>query len=296
MFAPALPPVPRRVVRPAPRLTPNPPRKPDPPPETRQASGTRPPSRLAELFAEEEAESPEEKAAAPAPPLAPQPPLPAAPPPVAAAVAVQVRRVEPTEPPPVDAPPEIVAPPIWVGVARGVAGTLAAAVLPAAVAAVRAGGTGGPAWVGELAPLPPAAVGPALAFCGTGLALFAVRPALPAPARWGATLAAGLLAGVAAKAAALGMLAGGVGPSLPLQVAVCLGVVLAATRWAPRDGAGVRGGRLAAAAGVLLCGLTFPLADGVLDQFPRHERTAAGTARAAAQWWADAAGTGLAAD
>ena len=309
-FAPTLPRTPRR--RPAPPAAPPPraPERPAPRPEAR--SEARPRSPLAELFAEEDAAD-----------LAPRPdpaPVPSAPrvavrsvpvqsvPSPPAAIAVRVRPDERPEPEtgqvetgeatgavevaPHDEPAPVerttLAEPIWVGVARGVSGVLAAGVLTGAALTWKGGTHAGPAWLAHLAPLPGAAVGPVLAYCGTALGLFAVRPALPTPARWGATLAAAAVAGVALKAAATAALADGIGPSLALHVAVCGGVALAGTRWSPA-GCPVRGGRLAPLAGVLACLLTFPLADGVPGEVPAQERTAAGAARAVTHWWIDAA-------
>ena len=316
MFAPTLPRVPRRRAGPptneAPTNEAPPPERPAAPPEPPEPrSATRPRSPLAELFAEEEAAG-----------LAPRPapaPVPSAPrvavrsvpvqsvPNPPAAIAVRVRPDERPEPgtgqvetgeaeeaDPVE--PATLAEPIWVGVARGVSGALAAGVWTGAALALKGGTDAGPAWLGHLAPLPGAAAGPVLAYCGTALALFAARPALPAPARWGATLAAAAVAGVALKAAATAALAGGFAPSLALHVAVCGGVALAGTRWSPA-GRGVRGGRLAPLAGVLVCLLTFPLADGALGNAapadaPAQKRTAAGAARAVTHWWTDAVRVG----
>ena len=263
-FAPTLPLDPprrravRREVRPAP--------PPDPAP--------RPATRFAEIFGDE-ADEPEVR-----PRPDPAPPALAAPPPEPPTPTV---RFAPAEPPAVpDEQPGRIAVPVWVQVARGIAAVLSGTV--GLAAAGRSPGFAEPFW-GDPAPLPEVAAGPLLAFCATGLGLFALRPALPGPARWGATLSAALLAGFAAKAAAVGVKADGFGPSLAMQVTVCLGVILAATRWAPRGAGPIRGGRLALLAGVAACGLGFPLADGALNDAPPADRTAAGVGRAVARWW-----------
>ena len=180
---------------------------------------------------------------------------------------------------PTDAEP--LAAPVWVSVARGVAGVLAVPAFAAAVGRAPAFAAG---WC-DLAPLPAAAGAPVFAFCGTGLVLFAVRGPLPAPARWGATLSAAVLGGLAVKATALGWRAGGVGPSLPAHLTLCLLVVLAATRWRPAGP--VRGGTFAALAGALACGLSFPLAAGALAEVPQADRTPAVAVRAVAGWWTE---------
>ena len=267
-FAPTLPldPPRRRAVRREER--------PEPPPEPEPMPAPRPASRFAEIFGDEADEPEVRPRPEPAPALAEPPPEPPAP----------TVRFAPAEPPAVpDEGPEALAVPVWVQVARGIAAVLSATA--GLAAAGRPPGFAAPLW-GDLPPLPDAAAGPLLAFCATGLGLFALRPALPGPARWGATLSAALLAGFAAKAAAVGVKADGFGPSLAMQVTVCLGVILAATRWAPRGAGPIRGGRLALLAGVSACGLGFPLADGALHDTPPADRTAAGVGRAVAGWWA----------
>ena len=242
----------------------------------------RPPSRLAEVFADEDA-----------PPPTPVPPAPAPPPPApSAAVAVRVRpapavlfeeadgdEAEPFLPPPA---------PAWLGVTRGVAAALAAGALGAAFL-----GTGG-GLVPNVAPLPAGWAGPLWAFVGTGLALFAARGPLPGPARWGAFAAAGLLAGFAAKEAVSFARADGLGPSLPLQLFACAATVAAAVRLAPPAAAPAGGaGWVAAVAGLAACGVGFPLADGALEELPPADRTPAAVAGAVAGWWAPA-GSGAA--
>ncbi|MFH5805453.1 hypothetical protein [Alienimonas sp. DA493] len=292
-FAPALPRLPRRRSVPANRDLPRsapprsaPPRS-APPPEPDPPAPPRPSSPLAELFAEEEEEEAERAAARPARrwgndrPTA-EPPRPAPAPAPTPAPAVTVRE-EPRE----DADePEVAAEPIWVGVARGVAATLAAGALTGA-ALILKGAPAGPMWLGAFAPLPDAALAPLLAFCGTGLGLFAARSNLPTPPRWGATLAAAAAAGGALKVAIAGGLADGFGPSLAWHLVICASLILAATRWSPGT-ATARAGRLAPLIGLLVCGLTFPLADGALAEIPAEQRGPAAAARAIAGWWGDA--------
>ncbi|NNJ26855.1 hypothetical protein [Alienimonas chondri] len=274
MFAPTLPPVPRRSEA---RWEPRPERPP-----------ARPPSRIAELFADEEAEA---DAASPAPErpsrtVAPQ------------AVPVTVRseprfaREEATDEATEDLRGEataspVRAEPIWVGVARGVSAALAAGAATGAVCVLRPGSQAGPGWLEHLASLPDAVVGPALAYCGTALGLFAVKAALPAPTRWGAALAALALGGVAIKAAVSDGLAEGFGPALSWQIAVCCLLALAGACWNPGTKA-VRGGRLAPLIGLLVCGLTFPLADGVLGEANPEDRSPQVAARAVMGWWGEA--------
>ena len=256
------PPAPRRPVAPDPALEP----RPAPP---------RPASRLAELFAEEDQDRQEPRAIpVTVRPETTRPNSPAAAVPPATAPVEE----EPAEPIHHDPP----AAPVWLGVARGVAAVLAAA----AFAAASGRGSGG--LLPEADPLPAAWAGPLLAFCGTGLALFVLRPSLPGPVRWGATVGAGSLAGLAAKGAVTAVLADGAVPSLPLQVAVSAGVVLAAVRLAPTATAPAgRAGLLAAAAGLAACGVGFPLADGALDPHPPKTRTPRIVAAAVAGWWPD---------
>ncbi|QDT15336.1 hypothetical protein [Alienimonas californiensis] len=288
MFAPSLPP---RRRSDAPRYAP----RPEPAPAAPvPAPPARPSSPLAELFAEEEADAAAAAAAASsqqtgqqtgrrgeerrtAEPVRPSP-----------SPAVTMRTEPRTE---VDEP-SVAAEPIWVGVARGVAAALSAGALAGAALALRATpagseSPGGPAWLADLAPLPDAALAPLLAFCGTALGLFAVKTNLPTPPRWGATLAAAAVAGGALKVAVADGLAAGFGPSLAWQIAVCAGLILAATRWSPGTAA-VRGGRLAPLIGLLVCGLTFPLADGALSDLPTEDRGPSAAGRAIAGWWTDA--------
>ena len=241
--------------RPGPR--PEPDRTPAPPPP----APPRPASRLADLFAEEarDAERPE-----PAP-VAFEEPGPEPEP-------IRVRFAEPDADEDI-APAEIPAAPAWLGVARGVAGVLAAGCLPDAF--VGRGGT----FVPSFAPLPPTLA----AFCGSGLAVFAIRGSLPAVPRLAATLAAAALAGFAAFGAAT---VAGLTPHVLWQTAACAAVVAAAVRLAPVHSAGGGwGDRLALLAGAAACGIGFPLAGGALEELAPADREPAAVAAAVGGWW-----------
>ncbi len=291
----------------APSLPTTPARRRTPPPASRPAARPRPsvpeprpPSRLAELFADDEPLSRPADRPLAAQPSADPPPADSSPADSSPAVAVTVREAPASQSAPTQSAPTLTAEPIWVGVARGVAGALAAGALTGAARVIRSGGSlgeeiganAGLGWLAHLAPLPAAAVGPALAFCGTALALFCLKTALPTPARWGAALAAAAVAGIAVKAAvtggfATGESAAGFAPSLAWQIAVCGVVVLAGTLWNP-GGSAVRGARLAPLIGLLACGLTFPLADGALGEASETKRSPIVAARAVVGWWGEA--------
>ena len=258
-FAPALGSAPRPR-RPAPR--PEPDRTPPPPP-----APPRPASRLADLFAEEEREADTVRPA----PVAVEEPGPEPEP-----EPIRVRFAEP-ETDENAAPADMPAAPVWLGVARGVAGVLAAGCLLDAFA-----GRGG-TFVPSFAPLPAKLAAALAAFCGTGLAVFAARGTLPAVPRSAATLAAAALAGFAASGAAT---AAGLTPHVLWQTAACAAVVAAAARLAPPLTAGAgRGARIALVAGVAACGVGFPLAGGALTELAPADRRPAAVAVAVGGWW-----------
>ncbi|MEM9703052.1 MAG: hypothetical protein AAF907_11485 [Planctomycetota bacterium] len=267
-FAPPLPPVPLRPAGAASAA-----RRPPVSPERSAA-------RLAELFGEEEdrpaaARFREEPRPEPAPAdRRANPP----------AVAVRLRERQEQD----DRLPE----PLWVGVSRGAAAVLSVGATLGAVAVLKPEGQfferlASPAWLEHFAPLPDAALGPTLAFCGTALGLFALKPALPTPARWGAGLAALALGGAAVKAAVADGWANGFGPTLAWQIAVCCLFTLFGTCWNAGTPA-VRRGWWTPAVGLLACGLTFPLADGALGEPTDDGRSPQMAAKAVASWWTDA--------
>ena len=237
--------------------------EPDRTPAPSPPAPARPASRLADLFAEEErdAERPE-----PAPVAVPEPEL----------ESIRVRFAEPDADEDV-APAELPAAPVWLGVARGVAGVLAAGCLLDAFA-----GRGG-TFVPSFAPLPATCAATLAAFCGTGLAVFAACGTLPAVPRSAAMSAAAAMAGFAAFGAAT---AAGLTPHVLWQTAACAAVVAAAVRLAPPRTAGAgRGGRVALLAGIAACGVGFPLAGGALAELAPADRRPAAVAVAVGGWW-----------
>ena len=247
--------------------TPRPqPRRPAPRPAAEPSPAPpRPASRLADLFAEEErdAERPEP---APAAVQVPEP----------EPESLRVRFAEP-DADEQEASADIPAAPVWLGVARGVAGVLAAGCLLDVFA-----GRGG-TFVPSFAPLPAKLAATLAAFCGTGSAVFAARGTLPAVPRSAATLAAAALAGFAAFGAAT---EAGLIPHVLWQTAACAAVVAAAVRLAPPRTAGAgRGGRVALLAGIAACGVGFPLAGGALAELAPADRRPAAVAVAVGGWW-----------
>ena len=231
----------------------------------------RPPSRLADLFAEEERE--EAAADETAEPNREPERVP-----VRVRFAEVDREDEPADD--VESPPSVEAPPVWLGVARGVAAALAAACLAEAFGDVTTG------VAPPLGPLPDSAATPLLAFCGAGCGVFAVRGCLPAVPRLAATAAAGLLAAASSFAA---VRSAGLAPAAAWQTAVCAATVAAAVRLAPAVAAPAGwSGRIAFAAGLAACALGFPLAGGAVSETPPADRTPAAVAGAVGGWWADA--------
>ena len=184
--------------------------------------------------------------------------------------------------------------PVWLGVARGLAGVFGGLCLHAAFGpAKRAGFDGRLGWL-DLSPLfgadaavalPDAAAPMGLSAAGAVLGLFVVRPQLPGVLRWAvlAAVSAGLPF-AAWSAANACRSAGGFTPSLPLHVVACLVTLLLAVRATPRGPLAFGVGQpLAAAAAVLACGLSFPLVD---DPPPTGDRGVVPAARRTAAWWA----------
>ena len=186
--------------------------------------------------------------------------------------------------------------PVWLGVARGVAGVFAALCLHAAFGEAKRDGFDGRLWWVDLSalfapdaivPLPDAAAAMLLSAAGSLLGLFVVRPQLPGVLRWGVlAAAAGFLPFTVWAAAAACRAAGGLTPSLPAHLSACLVTVLLAVRAVPRGPLAFGVNQpLAAAAAVLACGLSFPLVD---DPPAAGQRGVANAVVRTAAWWGGA--------